>query len=71
MAIIGRTYWWVLVNSISKIFLVLNMRSKVLAPPTLKTELVPKFDDKEKSLQSRCHKLIFYLLKSYGTNIIG
>ena len=61
----------VLVNSINKIFLVLNMRSKVLAPPTLKTELISKFDDKEKSLRSRFHKLIFYFLKSYGANIIG
>ena len=49
MATIGRTYWWVLVNSISKVFLLLNMKFEVLAPPTLKTELVSKFDDKEKS----------------------
>ena len=45
------------------------MRSKVLALPTLKTKLVSKFDDKEKSSWNGCHKLIFYFLKPYKVNV--
>ena len=45
------------------------MRSEALAPPTLKTKLVSKFDDKEKSPWNGCHKLIFYFLKPYKVNV--